>query len=180
MTEIDEILSFSRDYVNNRSYRTPERKAKIRRVIKTITGEKLGKSCGTCYIEALFKILKLYTMNQYELKKGYVAQFDTGQFNGVKAFTNDNLITDPVKYDAICEEWARRHPERASVFLVRRPGIYVPYVPPSITIIPPVKKDIEIIPPKSEDPLPSKPEGIVADVGEPVKKTVSRSRKTKK
>jgi hypothetical protein len=142
MTEIDEVLSFSREYINKRSCRTQERKAKIRQVLRSITGERLGKSCGTCYIEALFKILKLYSMSQYELRRGYVAQFDTGQFHDIKAFTNDNLINDPGKYDPICEEWAKRHPERANIYLVRRPGPPVPYVPPTITIIPPIKKEI--------------------------------------
>ncbi|MCJ7811858.1 hypothetical protein MUP95_00875, partial [bacterium] len=148
MTEIDEVLSFSKDYINKRSCRTPERKAKIRQVIRSITGQRLGKSCGTCYIEALFKILKIYTMAQYELKRGYVAQFD-GDFKDVKAFTNDNLITDPDKYDPICEEWAKRYPQKAVIFLVRRPGVVIPGVPPSITIIPP--RATIIIPPKVPD-----------------------------
>jgi len=81
-------------------------------------------------------------MSQYELKRGYVAQFDTGQFHDVKAFTNDNLINDPGKYDAICAEWVKRHPERAAVYLVRRPGPAMPIMPPQITIIPPIKKEV--------------------------------------
>jgi hypothetical protein len=143
MTEIDEVLSFSRDFINNRSCRTPERKAKIRKVIKQITGESLGKSCGTCYIEALFKILKLHVMSQYELKRGYVAQFDTDAFRDIKAFTNENLLNDPDKYDPICAEWARQNPAKAATFIVRSPGPPVPYIPPSITIIPPVKKELD-------------------------------------
>lgn len=141
MTEIDEVLSFSRDFINNRLHRTPERKAKIQKVIKQITGETLGKSCGTCYIEALFKILKLHVMSQYELKRGYVAQFDTGTFRDIAAFTNENLLNDPAKYDPICAEWSRQNPAKAATFLVRSPGSTIPYVPPSITIIPPVKKE---------------------------------------
>ena len=176
MTEIDEVLSFSREYVNKRSCRTPERKAKIRQVIRSLTGERLGKSCGTCYIEAVFKIIKLYNMSQYELKRGYVAQFD-GSFNDIKAFTNNNLLSDPGKYDPVCAEWARRYPAKANIFLVRKPGAAV--FPPEIKIIPP---QTVIIPPvkKEEAKEPEKiAENLINSISAPSKIGKSKSTKTK-
>ena len=118
-----EVIAFARDFVNRPSARTADRKRKIADVYYRLFGHRLQKSCSTCYIEALFKILKLKSMAQYELKKGYVAQFQR-PFGGVKAFTNRDLQQNPAKYDPIAAEYLKQYPERV-IYFVRIPKIVV-------------------------------------------------------
>lgn len=122
MTVINEVVTFARDYINHSSGRTEDRKAKIRQAILGITGQRLANNCSTCYIEAIFKILKYKDMANYELKKGYVAQFIGRIVDGVKSFTNVNLQTNPGKYDPIAAEYLRLYPERA-IYFVKTPKI---------------------------------------------------------
>lgn len=147
MSAIDQVIGFARDYINRPSARTPQRKALIREALLVKTGKKLGNNCGTCYIEAIFKILNLIKMANYELRKGYVAQFPGTGFNGVKAFTNVNLKTDPAKYDPIAAEYLRLYPERA-IYFVR-----IPKAPVKKEIVKPVIKEViqkaEVKPPES-------------------------------
>jgi len=117
MSVIDDVIQFSHDYVNHPSSRTAERKAKIRQALLKLTGQKLGDSCGICYLEAIFKIINRTKMSNYELKKGYVAQFPGQGYHGVKSFTNLNLKLNPAKYEPIAEEYLRLHPERAIYFV---------------------------------------------------------------
>ena len=157
MTLIDEILSFSIDYVNLKKERTIDRKRKIRIAYKKLFGKEMQGSCPTCYIEAMLEIVKSFkklnieemaTPKGYELKRGYLASFDFGAaFNGIKSFTNDQLT------DELAEEYLKRYPERI-IYFARTPGPIVPNVPPQITIIPPAKTIIIppiIIPPKKEE-----------------------------
>ena len=65
----------------------------------------------------------------YELKRGYLAEFDDA-FNGIKAFTNDTMT------DALAAEYLRRYPSRA-IYFARLPGVAEPA--PAIVIIPPAK-----------------------------------------
>ncbi len=160
---INDVLGFTREYINDRNQRTPERKAKIEQVFKLLTGGDIRRSCGICYIEALIKIRNIMATANYELKKGYVASFDNGAYKEVKAFTNDQVT------DELAEEYLRQFPSRV-VYFVRLPG--------TVRIINPV---IKIIPPKVEEPLPEiqTVTDVIAEItGE--KKIVKKAIKTKK
>jgi hypothetical protein len=148
MTAIYEVASFARDYINHSTARTPDRKAKIRQAILKITGQRLGNGCSTCYIEAIFKILKYTQMANYELRKGYVAQFAGHGVQGIKSFTNLNLQTNPAKYDPIAAEYLRLYPERA-IYFSKTPKI----VEAGIKIYPEPKSEPTVAP---EGPNPMK------------------------
>ena len=139
---INEVASFARDYINKPAYRTTERKAKIRAALKQLTGEIVVISCGTCYIEALYKILKRTTMatSNYELRKGVVLQVFG---DPTKTCTNLTLT------DALAKWYLKYYPEKA-IYFTRRPAPEVPVIPPSITIITPEVKEPEVIIPKVE------------------------------
>jgi hypothetical protein len=93
---------------------------------------------------------------KYELKRGYVAQFDNA-FNGIKSFTNDTVT------DELAAEYLRRYPSRA-IYFSRLP-VMEAYVPP----------EVKIIPPKVEAKVD---ETVKVDI--PKKEVVKRSRKAKK
>lgn len=107
MNRIEEVRSFARDYVNGQ--KTPERRQAIREAYREITGESLHHSCDTCYIEAIFKILKHMDKAScsYRLRKGLIIQ----PFGG-GIITNDNLT------DAIAEQALRDHTANPSMFAV--------------------------------------------------------------
>lgn len=112
MTEVDEVISFARDYINNRYARTPERKAKIRIAARYLFGITLRNSCGTCYLEAMFKILKSTKMaSRYELKKGVLLQ----AFGHPEKACTNNTITDE-----LAEWYLINYPEKA-IFFARIP-----------------------------------------------------------
>jgi hypothetical protein len=154
MVLIDEVVSFARSYINKRSYRTEERKAKIKEALLQLTGEKLNFGCSTCYIEALFKILnyqKMATPKGYELKKGVLLQ---AFGDASKTCTNLTLT------DELAEWYLKHYPEKAVLF-ARIPGGINTVTPPAIRIIPPniVKPENIIIPPDKiakEDPIKRK------------------------
>jgi hypothetical protein len=156
----DEIHAFAREYVNYKGSRNSTRNAKIRKAYKELTGKSIKVTCSTCYIEALYEIInntKMATIN-YELKRGYVAQFDEA-FKGVKAFTNDTVT------DELAGEYLKRYPSR-DIYFARIPSNSA-YVSPAVKIIPP---SIEVIPPTPED--------IIASVIDPpVKKVVKKGKK---
>lgn len=150
MSLIDEVIAFSRDYINSPAARTPQRKKQIREVLRAVTGQKLGTSCATCYIEALFKIIKYKNMafSQYELRRGYVAIL-TKPLNGIKAFTNKQIT------DELAVEFLRQHPERI-VYFTKMPRPVTPTIPTGINIVEPAQviklekpaaAEVEIIPP---------------------------------
>lgn len=169
---IDEVIAFARDYINNRTYRTAERKAKIKEVLIQLTGEKINFGCSTCYIEALFKILNLTQMatpKGYELRKGYLAQFQDA-YNGIKSFTNLQMTDD------IAEEYLRRYPERA-IYFARIPAP-IPKPIPLIPVIPEIIEPEKIIIPE-ENPLEFAQSLIETGTKEP-KKSVKKPTKAKK
>lgn len=160
MKLIDEVTAFARDYINRPAYRTAEHKAKIREALKQLTGEIVAISCGTCYIEALYKILKRTTMatSKYELRRGVVLQVFG---DPTKTCTNNTLT------DALAEWYLEHYPEKA-VYFVRRPAPKMPVIPSGITIIKP--KVEEII---SEENLPEQ----IINAVIPVKKSKKPAKK---
>lgn len=141
---IDEVIAFSRDYVNNRSHRTGERKAKIKEALKQLTGEKLEFGCSTCYIEAIYKILnltKMTTPKGYELKKGVLLQ---AFGHPEKACTNLTLT------DELAEWYLKYYPEKAVYFA----KIPVMPDPAKVIIIPPVEINPIVAPEEIKIPDP--------------------------
>lgn len=147
----EEVRAFAKEYINVPSSRTPDRKAKIRRCIRLLTGRNINFGCSTCYIEALFKILNITKMasSKYELRRGYVAIFDQGAYHGIKSFTNRNLELEPAKYEPIAEEYLRQYPARV-VFFTKRPMPQKPYVPPNVKILPKEEPKPEVKEPVAE------------------------------
>lgn len=163
MKLIDEVLSFSREYVNKPQARTPARKAKIRAAIKKLTGQNLGKSCGTCYLEALFKIIKLTSMatSKYEIKKGALVQ----------VFGHpDKAVTNLTITDEIGDWYMTYHPEKL-VYFARYPGkgIVIPPAAPALQIIPPPVRN-EQIPEAKEVPAVEAEKPAVKPPSRPKKK----------
>jgi len=135
---IDEVLAFSRDYINFKYHRTPERKAKIKEAIFLLTGERINFGCATCYIEAIYKIKhKVMPAQNYELKRGVFLQ----PFGHPELAGSNNELTD----------------EKAKKILEVQPGlaIYFSRIPqapvtPQIRIVPPVNI---VQPEKIPDPI---------------------------
>ncbi len=173
----DEIHSFSGDYINFKNSRTAKRKAKIREAYKLLTGKNIEISCSTCYIEALFEIInntKMATRKGYELKRGYLAQFQDA-YKGIKSFTNDQLT------DELAEEYLRRYPSRI-IYFSRTPAIASSIIPLEIRIIPPVKKE-SIKEPEINTKLIADALNAVSGIEPPkteLKKVVKKSVKIKK
>jgi hypothetical protein len=72
MAQADEVRAFARDFVNGNQ--TAERRSKIRAVYYQLTGSRMTGNCSTCYIDAVFKILKIMDKEpcKYKLLKGAV------------------------------------------------------------------------------------------------------------
>jgi hypothetical protein len=119
----EQIRSFSRDFINGIG-RTAERKKLIASTYRQIFHENLRVSCITCYIEAIFKIIKIVETKKscnYRLKKGAILQ----PFGG-GIITNDNIT------DEIAEECLRNHAANPSMFDI------MPDAPSDeLTIVPP-------------------------------------------
>lgn len=166
MTIVEEVQSFARNYINLREYRTADRQTKIRQALRFLTGEKINFGCSTCYIEALFKIIKITKMatSKYELKKGVVLQ----AFGDSSKTCTNNTITDELG-----DWYMKNHPEKL-IFFVRYPKP----LPPA----PDYK--VEIIKPPAAAIVVPDPEKIIADVLDNtdgvVKSPVKRSHKAKK
>lgn len=166
MKLIEEVLSFSREYVNKPQARTPERKAKIREVIKSLTGQKLEISCGTCYLEALFKIINLTSMatSKYEIKRGALIQV----FGHPEKAVTNLTITDEIG------DWYMTHHPEKMVYFSRYPGkgVVIPAAVPALEIIqPPVARN-EQIPEAKEIPPPEEVKAVVKPPSRPKKKAV--------
>jgi hypothetical protein len=160
---MEEVLIFARDYINHPANRTKERKAKIRDTIRRLTGERLGDSCGTCYIEALFKIINLTKMtSRYELKKGVVLQ----AFGDASKTCTNNTLTDE-----LAEWYLKNYPEKR-IYFARVPDNAPTSVAPQIRIIPPTN----IVPPE-KIVIPEVLKETVSSLTEVPKKV---TRKTKK
>jgi hypothetical protein len=90
MSRLEEVKAFARDYINGNQ--TKERRNAIRAAYFQITGNNLRHSCGTCYIEAIFKILKHMEKKpcKYKLRKGAVLQ----SFGNADMFCTADNLTD--------------------------------------------------------------------------------------
>jgi hypothetical protein len=178
MDPVGEILTFSAEFLNFPAARSAERKRKIRNVLLQMTGQRVDQSCGSCYVEALLRILNHIKMSKFETRRGYVAQFDVA-FNGVKSFTNRNLEIDPKTYDPIAEEYLKRYPGRA-VYFVHLPGVVQKEVPKNIQIVTP-----QFMPPSppeklSESTIERPIEAIVdKQVNKPVNRPKGKNAKKK-
>jgi|GEM_PF-2013972 len=109
----EDISLFARDFVNVPSFRTRKRKLRIAEAYKELTGYELKKSCSTCYVEALLKLLKLIKMAtpNYELKRGVVIQ---AFGNASRTYTNDT-ITDEAG------DWFMRNEPAKMIYFSRHP-----------------------------------------------------------
>ena len=138
MTVVEEVVSFARDYINNPANRTEERKQKIRKALRHLTGQFLNFGCSTCYIDAVFKILNITKMasSKYELKKGVVLQV----FGDPKKTCTNATITDELG-----DWYMKNHPEKM-VFFVRYPKPQRPVIPPKVKILPEETKVVEADP----------------------------------
>lgn len=127
MTLIEEVASFAREYINNPQTRTQERKAKISKAIRGLTGKIVGKSCGTCYIEALLIIVKHTKMasSKYELKRGVVLQ----AFGHPEKTCTNNTITDELG------DWYMKHYPEKRVYFARVPRPETPAIPAGVKIV---------------------------------------------
>jgi hypothetical protein len=169
MTLIEEVLGFSRDFINNRSARTKERKEKIRNALGSLTGEFINFGCSTCYVEALFKIKNLTIMasSKYELKRGVVLQ---AFGDASKTCTNDT-ITDELG------DWYMKHYPEKAIYFARMPVPGTINAPANIVIVPAAKKEPSV---KEEPTVDDITDSLMNEAMDPTKVKVQRSRKTKK
>jgi hypothetical protein len=161
MTLLNEVIGFARDYINNRNHRTPERKEKIRNVLRSLTGELLNFGCSTCYIEALFKILNLNEMatpKGYQLKKGVVLQ---AFGDASKTCTNLTLT------DELAEWYLKFYPEKAVLFEK------IPRMRPVVPVVE-IKKEVPVVVEPTIDSIADK---LIESVTEKPKKTYKRKAK---
>lgn len=92
---------FTRQFVNDPSFRTPANKAVIREEYQRTFGGRLNAGCSTCYIEALFKILnkKQMASSNYILKKGVVLTV----FSDARRTYTWKTITDEIAAQILAE-----------------------------------------------------------------------------
>jgi hypothetical protein len=133
---IEIVLSFARDYINDKKERTYDRKQKIRTVYKELIGEDINGRCSTCYIEALLKIMKLFEFKKitematpnYELKRGAILE----SFGHPEKFCTNDTITDELA------EWhLRQCPEKAVLFARVAPKFITTVTAPPLIPSPP-------------------------------------------
>jgi len=103
MDRVAEIRAFAREYVNGTG-QTPERKKLIQAVYFQLFHERLRATCGTCFIEGIFKIIKMEEKKpcKYRLRKGQIIQ----PFGG-GIIINSN-ITDEIVEQALQDGTANR------------------------------------------------------------------------
>jgi len=90
MSSAEEVKGFARAYIGGE--KTQYRRQKIREALYALSGERLRVTCETCYVEAIFKILKLMEKApcRYKLKKGAVLQ----AFGNADMFCTSANLTD--------------------------------------------------------------------------------------
>lgn len=134
---MDEVVQFAREYIDVKAFRTIARKKKIREAYESLTGKKLELNCSTCYIEALFEIIKNVKMAtpNYELRKGVLLE---AFGDASKTCTNATLT------DELAEWYLTYFPEKA---------IYFSKISPDFgkKPLPEVKK--EELPPVEDNPV---------------------------
>lgn len=148
MTLIEEVASFAREFINIPAARTPDRKATIRKAIRSLTGRKIGDSCGTCYIEAVIEIVNRTNMasSKYELKRGVVLQV----FGDPSRVVTNNTITDEIG-----DWYMANHPEKM-VYFSRYPKPGAPVIPKDVTIVMPKAPPQKVEPPADERTISDK------------------------
>lgn len=150
---INEVLSFSREYLNDKKQRTLDRKQKIRTIYKKLTGEDINGRCSTCYVEALLKILKLtepiipkeMATQNYQLKPGVLLQ----EFGYPDKTCTNQTLTD---------ELAKWHLERCpgkTIMFARIPDVKQSI----ITIVTPI-----VQPEIKQEPIPEVNTNLIAEV----------------
>lgn len=137
MTRPEQVKAFAREFINGK--RTNEQRTAIREALFQLTGEQLRITCETCYVEAIFKILKLMERKpcKYRLLKGAVLH---AFGDADKLCTNDNL-TDELA------EWHLKHTRGAASLFDKMPDGAPQYVDPAAPVIVP-PKNVVIVPPK--------------------------------
>jgi hypothetical protein len=112
MAAADEVKAFAREYINGK--KTAERTKIVQQAYSQLFGTPLRIRCGTCVIEAIFKILKQMDRKpcRYQLKTGAVL-VAFGQAD--KIATNANL-TDELA------EWHLRNTRGASTLFSKMPA----------------------------------------------------------
>lgn len=110
-TPAEQVREFARAFINGE--RNDERRAVIRAAYKQLTGFDLRRSCGTCYIEAIFKILNTMERKpcRYRLKKGAVLF----AFGDADRTATCNNLTDELA------EWHLRHTRGCAMFFDNLP-----------------------------------------------------------
>jgi hypothetical protein len=171
---IDEIIAFSRAYINSVKERTPERKKKIQIVYKQLTGKDVRKRCGTCYIEALLIINKIKKMGpcSYLLKEGRVIKAK-GDYS--KNLSNHNITNE-------LAEWHLRINPGCRIHFLKTPDM-MPSDLRGFKIIPPKIADepkVEEVTVTEEAVTDTVVDTVVDTVKLPGTKPKSRSPKTKK
>ncbi len=113
MTNLEAVKAFARDYINGAQ--TAERRRIIAAAYHQLTGDRLRLTCGTCYVEAIFIILKKMEQKpcKYRLKKGALLQAFS---DSDKICTNENLT------DELAEWHLRNTRGAASLFAILPEG----------------------------------------------------------
>ena len=109
MNAVEEVKSFAREYVNNVSSRTPDRTSLINQAYRQVFGVNIRTGCGTCIVDAIFKILKSAEMEKcdYVLKPGVFRQGF-----GLKPLCKWTLTNE------LAEEYLKLDPGNAKYFSV--------------------------------------------------------------
>ncbi len=91
------VKGFAREFINDPSARTKERKQIIAKVYKSLTDGPINSTCDTCLIEAIFKILSLMEKKpcSYRLQKGALLRVMGDES---KTCTNDNLTDELAEF----------------------------------------------------------------------------------
>jgi len=146
MNMIDEVLLFSRDYINNKKERTLLKKRKISEAYRELFGKEIKGSCSTCYIEALLEIVKSFkninmATQNYELKRGVLLE----SFGHPEKTCTNDTITDELA------QWHLAQCPAKAVLFARMPGGFVAppaTVPPPPAPAAPQRGEGRIIPPE--------------------------------
>mgnify|MGYP001558695782 CR=1 FL=1 len=165
MTQLENVLSFAREYINRPKSRTSQQRILIRDVYKQLIGDVVSETCGSCYIAALIKIIKLnkrkMATSDYVLKPGAILQ---AFGDASKIATNKNLTNE------LAEWYLKNVPGSARKFAKMPAGVKIPeytgitvlktnIFQPEKIVIPEVKA--EVVEPLTVEPEKVQPEKIV-------------------
>lgn len=139
MNRLEEVKAFARDYIDGNQ--TRERRMVIRAAYFQITGQNLRITCSTCFIEAIFKILKFMEKKpcKYQLKKGAVLQ----AFGNADMFATADNLTDERA------EWHLRNTRGAASLFAVMPADAPSYQDPNV--VQPSEVDLAVTAKATED-----------------------------